>query len=242
MHITSLRSVLKPNTQNNLKTTMKRLSKPLAMCTIVMFAAIFMAMNVKPKKIIFFGDSITQAGVQPGGYVDLIKKALDPSKYEVIGAGIGGNKVYDLYLRMEKDVLEKKPDVVVIYIGVNDVWHKKLSKTGTDYDKFIGFYNALIKKIQDNGARVILCTPAVIGEKKDNANEMDADLDKYSDAIRNIAANSNLQLCDLRNIFKTYDRENNSEDKEKGILTTDGVHLNEKGNQTLADKLLPLVK
>lgn len=199
-------------------------------------------MNNKPKKIIFFGDSITQAGVEPGGYVDLIKKALDPAKYEVIGAGIGGNKVYDLYLRMEEDVLNKKPNLVVIYIGVNDVWHKQSSRTGTDYDKFIKFYQALIKKIQANGAKVVLCTPAVIGEKKNGVNEMDGDLDKYSGAIRELAAKNSLPLCDLRTIFKTYNTAHNPEDKEKGILTSDGVHLNEKGNQTLAEKLLPLVK
>lgn len=208
----------------------------------ILIVLFFSAMKLKPKKIIFFGDSITQAGVQPGGYVDLIKKALGTEKYEVIGAGIGGNKVYDLYLRMENDVLNKKPDLVVIYIGVNDVWHKQSMRTGTDYDKFIGFYNALIKKIQDNGAKVVLCTPAVIGEKKGGANEMDAELDKYSGAIREIAAKNNLPLCDLRKIFLDYNKENNPEDKEKGILTSDGVHLNDKGNQTLADKLLPLVK
>ena len=221
---------------------MKTLFKPLALAAAFSMILLFSAMTLKPKKIIFFGDSITQAGVQPGGYVSLIKKALDSTKYEVIGAGIGGNKVYDLYLRMEEDVLNKKPDVVVIYIGVNDVWHKLSSRTGTDYDKFIQFYNALIKKIQDNGARVVLCTPAVIGEKKNNANEMDADLDKYSGAIREIAAKNSLPLCDLRTIFKTYDAANNPEDKDKGILTSDGVHLNAKGNQTLADQLLPLVK
>lgn len=221
---------------------MKTLLKSLGLLSAFGMLIILSAMNLKPKKIIFFGDSITQAGVQPGGYVDLIKKALDPAKYEVIGAGIGGNKVYDLYLRMEDDVLNKKPDLVVIYIGVNDVWHKQSSRTGTDYDKFIRFYEALIKKIQANGAKVVLCTPAVIGEKKNNANEMDADLDKYSGAIREIAAKSNLPLCDLRTIFKTYDTENNAEDKEKGILTSDGVHLNDKGNQTLADQLLPLIK
>jgi len=221
---------------------MKTFLKPIALFSAFAMILLLSAMNLKPKKIIFFGDSITQAGVQPGGYVDLIKKALDPAKYEVIGAGIGGNKVYDLYLRMEEDVLNKKPDVVVIYIGVNDVWHKQSSRTGTDYDKFIRFYEALIKKIQANGAKVILCTPAVIGEKKNNANEMDADLDKYSGAIRDIATKNNLPLCDLRTIFKTYNAENNAEDKEKGILTSDGVHLNVKGNQTLADKLLPLVR
>jgi lysophospholipase L1-like esterase len=221
---------------------MKTLFKPMALLSAFAMVLLFTAMKVKPKKIIFFGDSITQAGVKPGGYVDLIKKALDPSKYEVIGAGIGGNKVYDLFFRMEDDVLTKKPDLVVIYIGVNDVWHKATSKTGTDYDKFGKFYQGLITKIQNNGAKVVLCTPAVIGEKKDSANEMDADLDKYSGAIRELATKNKLPLLDLRTIFKEYDAANNPDNKEKGILTTDGVHLNPLGNQTLADKLLPLVK
>lgn len=203
---------------------------------------LFSAMTVKQKKIIFFGDSITQAGIQPGGYVDLIKKELDPSKYEVIGAGIGGNKVYDLYLRMEEDVLIKKPDLVVIYIGVNDVWHKLSSKTGTDYDKFIKFYQALIDKIERNGARIVVCTPAVIGEKKNGANEMDKELDKYSGAIRELAAKNKLPLVDLRELFTKYGLANNPDDLAKGILTSDGVHLNEKGNRAVADALLPLVK
>ena len=82
----------------------------------------------KKTRIVFFGDSITQAGVNKGGYIDRIQTAInskgEQSKYELIGAGIGGNKVYDLYLRMEDDVLLKSPHVVVIYVGINDVWHK----------------------------------------------------------------------------------------------------------------------
>lgn len=207
----------------------------------VLMMVLFSAMTYKAKKIIFFGDSITQAGVKPGGYIDLIKKELDPVKYEVIGAGIGGNKVYDLYLRMEDDVLNKKPDLVVIYIGVNDVWHKLSSRTGTDYDKFIKFYQALINKIQGNGAKIVLCTPAVIGEKKNGANEMDKELDKYSGAIRELATKNNLPLVDLRELFTRYDAGNNPDDLAKGILTSDGVHLNDKGNRAVADALLPLI-
>ena len=96
------------------------------------------------KKVVFFGDSITQAGVQPGGYIRLMDSlvALDKKSadYELIGAGIGGDKIYDLHLRMEEDVLKKQPDIVVIYVGVNDVWHKSSSGTGTDYNKFGRFY------------------------------------------------------------------------------------------------------
>ena len=210
----------------------------MACCLIVSV----LAMKVKPKKIIFFGDSITQMGVQPGGYVDLIKKALNPSSYEVIGAGIGGNKIYDLYLRLEDDVLNKKPDLVVIYVGVNDVWHKQTSHTGTDEDKFIKFYQALINKIKSADAKIVLVTPAVIGEKKTGTNDNDAELDKFTTDIRQLAVKNKLPLVDLRKMFTDYDTANNPQDLPKGILTIDGVHFNEKGNKTLADALLPLVQ
>src|SRR3982751_6034422 len=78
----------------------------------------------RKKKLVFFGDSLTQQGIEPKGYITMIKNMLqkqDMDNYELIGAGIGGNKVYDLYLRIEQDVINRSPDIVVIFIGVNDV-------------------------------------------------------------------------------------------------------------------------
>jgi len=219
---------------------MKTLFRTTVLLSICLTA--LTSMTFKPKRIIFFGDSITQQGVSKNGYVTLIKKSLDSTKYDVIGAGIGGNKVYDLYLRLEDDVLNKKPDLVVIYVGINDVWHKQSSHTGTDYDKYLKFYQALINKIQGAGSKVVLVTPSVVGEKKDGTNELDADLNKYAAGIRTLAAKNNLPVCDLRKIFADYEAQNNPEDKEKGVLTVDRVHLNETGNKLVADQLLPLVK
>jgi lysophospholipase L1-like esterase len=199
----------------------------------------------KPKKVIFFGDSITQAGVQPKGYITMLAQTLEKQglkdKYELIGAGIGGNKIYDLYLRLEDDVLNKKPDLVLIYIGVNDVWHKSTYGTGTDPDKFVKFYQAVINKIQANGAKVVLCTPAAIGERTDSSNMQDGDMNNYSNLIRDLAKKNNLKLVDLRKEFLDYNLKNNAENKEKGILTTDRVHLNDLGNQMVADKMLPFI-
>ncbi|QPH41620.1 SGNH/GDSL hydrolase family protein [Pedobacter endophyticus] len=217
--------------------TLLKTSIVLGLCLIA-----FTSMTFKPKRIIFFGDSITQQGVSKNGYVTLIKKALDSTKYNVIGAGIGGNKVYDLYLRLEDDVLNKKPDLVVIYVGINDVWHKQTSHTGTDYDKYFKFYQALINKIQGVGSKVVLVTPSVVGEKKDGTNQLDADLNKYAAGIRELATKNNLPVCDLRKIFADYEAANNPNDLEKGILTKDGVHLTDVGNKLVADQLLPLVK
>lgn len=194
------------------------------------------------KKIIFFGDSITEAGVKPGGYIsvlsDLLKQKGMDNRFDLQGAGIGGNKIYDLYLRVDDDVIAHKPNVVVIWVGVNDVWHKSMFGTGTDQDKFEKFYNALIRKLKAANAEVIICTPAAIGEKTDYTNSQDGDLNQYSQIIRGIAQNNNCTLIDLRKIFLDYNLANNKENKKEGVLTTDGVHLNEKGNALVADEML----
>ncbi len=220
---------------------MKKFSKKFSLAVLFLVMLINVATRYKSKKVIFFGDSITQAGVQGNGYINMLKTSLDANQFELIGAGVGGNKVYDLYLRLEDDVLNKKPDLVFIYVGINDVWHKLGAKTGTDYDKYLKFYQALINKIQANGAKVVLCTPTVIGEKKDGTNEVDADLNKYATGVRELAIKNKLPLCDLRQAFVTYLETNNTEDKEKGVLTTDRVHLNDSGNKLVADTMLPFI-
>jgi len=200
--------------------------------------------SLKKQKIVFFGDSITQMGVNKGGYIDLMKSAIDSKgirkKYELIGAGVSGNKVYDLYLRIEDDVLARNPHIVVIYVGINDVWHKT-SGIGTDIEKYEKFYIAIIKKLQAKNIKVAVCTPSVIGEKKNNANAQDGDLNAYSDVIRRLAVTYNCKLVDLCKVFADYEEKNNTSDKESGILTTDRVHLNDKGNQLVADEMMKVL-
>lgn len=197
------------------------------------------------KRVIFFGDSITEAGVHPGGYIlrmdSMITKQGLGDRFELLGSGVSANKVYDLFLRMEDDVLKREPSIVVIYIGVNDVWHKRTGGTGTDADKFERFYEAIIKRLSDKNIKAVLCTPAVIGEKTDFSNEQDGDLNKYSNIIRDIAARNNLPLVDLRKAFLDYNLKNNPGNKEYGILTTDRVHLNARGNQLVAEEMLKVI-
>jgi len=214
---------------------MKKLLIALSAC----LALVSFSNRQKKQRIVFFGDSITEAGVKPTGFItrigDMLKQKGVDNNYELIGAGIGGNKVYDLYLRMDDDVLAKSPDIVVIWVGVNDVWHKRTYGTGTDADKFEKFYNAIIKKLHAKNIKVFICTPAAIGEKTDFSNELDGDLNKYAAIIRNIASNNNCPLIDLRKMTLDYNLKNNTANKDRGILTTDGVHLNDAGNNAVAD-------
>lgn len=193
------------------------------------------------QRIVFFGDSITQAGAGPGGYVTLVRETIEQhhpdADVEIIGAGISGNRVPNLEARVEKDVLAKKPTTVVIYIGINDVWHSKQGR-GTPRDEFEAGLRRLIAQMKDAGSKVILCTASVIGEKTDGSNELDAMLDDYCEVSRKVAKDTGSQLLDLRQEFLAYLKEHNPEQKERGVLTTDGVHLNADGNQFVAKLML----
>ena len=213
------------------------------------FSLLFLSCAFAPEKkikVIFFGDSITELGAKPGGYItrvdSMCKLEKKGDQYDFTGAGKDANKVYDLYLRMEDDVMSKNPDVVVIYVGANDVWHKTLLGTGTDPDKFEKFYQAILNKLKAKNTKAIICTPAVVGEKTDMSNPLDGDLNRYSNIIRDIAKKNNLPLIDLRKKFLDYLKDNNPNNEEKNILTYDRVHMNPKGNQFLADLMWKAIK
>ena len=191
--------------------------------------------------VVFFGDSITRQGEEADGYLTLFRQALTTKRpdagIKVIGAGIGGHKVPDLEERLDRDVLAHHPNVVVIYIGINDVWHS-IRDQGTEVGRYESGLRSLVKRIRATNARVILATPSVIGEKKDGENELDAMLTDYSNVSRRVAEEEGVDLLDLRQAFLVHLAEYNVANIEKGVLTTDGVHLSDAGNRFVAARML----
>ena len=195
-------------------------------------------------RIVFLGDSITEQGALPNGYISIIRQRL-AEKYpsvEIIGAGVSGNKIADLQGRVDKDVIAKNPTIVFIYIGINDVWHWILpGAKGTTPEDFESGLKEVIGKIQNAGAKVILCTPSVIGERSDGSNQLDKELDQYSDISRKVAKEMDCSLLDLRKDFIKELARINTDQKEEGILTVDGVHLNVIGNLFVAQRMLEML-
>lgn len=198
-------------------------------------------------RIVFFGDSLTELGAQPGGYVarvaDALRQRYPDRRIEVVGAGISGHKVPDLLARVDRDVLARQPTTTVVYIGINDVWHWATpGLTGTPRADFEAGLRALVDTLQQAGARVVLCTPSVIGEKPDGTNPQDAMLEAYAAVIRGIAAARETGLCDLRTAFLDHLRQHNPDGAAAGVLTTDGVHLNDAGNRLVAERMLAVLE
>jgi len=201
----------------------------------------------KGECIVFLGDSITELGVKSKGYVTLVREELDARfpdlGIQIIGAGVSGNKVTDLQKRLGPDVIQKKPNIVAIYIGINDVWHWALKNLqGSTKEQYESGLREVVARIQYSGAEVILCTPSVIGEIPDSTYGQNPMLNEYCAISRKVAKDLSVRLCDLHKVFNTYLLEHNSDKKEKGILTIDGVHLNDEGNRLVATELLKFLR
>ena len=208
----------------------------------------------QPSKIVFLGDSITQQAEDfEDGFISLIRQNLSKDKFELIGKGISGNKVSDLLTRYKSDVLDLNPDLVFIYIGINDVWHKYDFGTGSDIDLYEKGLRAIISDIKSLGSKIVLCTPTVIGENTgdfelgnqfkdvETMEKMNGDLDTFSEVVRKLSNEYETELLDLRKIFMDYLAENNLNNDAAGILTTDGVHLNGQGNKLIADQMIKFI-
>ena len=133
------------------------------------------------KRIVFWGDSITDAGRDRSaetdksgynrylgcGYAQLIQAALGydfPDEYEVLNRGISGNRIVDLYARIKADLINLKPDVISILIGINDVWHEYAHQNGVDAEKFELVYDWIIQEIRESlpNAKILILEPFVL--------------------------------------------------------------------------------
>ena len=99
----------------------------------ILLTFILMTSCSNSTKVIFLGDSITEAGVYDNevglpsgdtliypkfsGFITLLKNDMEDN-IELIGKGISGNKVSNLLERYKEDVLSLNPDIVFIYIGI----------------------------------------------------------------------------------------------------------------------------
>jgi lysophospholipase L1-like esterase len=201
-------------------------------------------------RVLFLGDSITDAGGisrewsnksfdGPGWLSRISRNAADHPdlQLQLVNRGIGGNRVPDLLARLQAEVLDAAPTVVVLYIGINDVWHST-SGAGTPEDDYVDGLAKLVRTLRDAGIRVLLCTPSVIGERPEGENELDELLTRYTAISRNTAEELQVPLCDLSAAFRGWLSGHNPANAANGLLTTDGVHLTDEGNSLLADTVV----
>ncbi|HEY7311052.1 MAG TPA: GDSL-type esterase/lipase family protein [Gemmataceae bacterium] len=197
-------------------------------------------------RILFFGDSLTAlAGTEEPkkyvtkGYVRIVRETLRETHKDkdivVDWVATGGHTVPDLLKRVDKDVIAKKPTIVVIQIGCNDA--RRLRE-----DQFKSSLEELIDRLRKADIQVIQCTLTSVGEKHDGTNKDDPKLEAFAEIERRVARMKNVPLNDLRKAFVAHWKKNNPDNKPSGILTYDGNHFNDAGHKFVAEQMLKKFK
>jgi len=205
-------------------------------------------------RILFQGDSITDTDRARDnndylgrGYPSLVKSQLnfeEPGKYEFFNRGVSGNRIVDLYARIRVDIINLKPDVMSILIGVNDVWHDydfENKPNGVDPEKFFKIYSMLIEEVKEAlpNIKIMIMEPFTL-EGTGNAAyfaEFKKEVLKRAEKARAIAEKFDLPFIELQSNFDEA-----AKLAPNSNWLRDGVHPAEAGHELLKREWLKCFK
>ncbi|WP_102194078.1 SGNH/GDSL hydrolase family protein [Microbacterium aurantiacum] len=189
-----------------------------------------------PTRIVFIGDSITDAGrdrTDPAslgdGYVSLLAAELAANGATVRNLGISGDRAKDLAARWDAELMPTAPDLLTVYVGVNDMWRRFDSDDATSAEDFASTLRALLTQaVGAHHPRLILMEPFFLPVHVEQEDWL-PDLDEKRDAVRALAAEFGAELVPLHDIFRAAVSEHPIAD-----LAPDGVHPTRLGSELIA--------
>ena len=200
-------------------------------------------------RIIFQGDSITDAGRDKRNYFDLgpgypkyaaqhISEEYHDTKFEFINLGISGNRTCQLFDRLYNDAIALKPDVISFLIGINDVWHRYGPESIATTDEQLELnYREILKRIKrETDAKIIILAPYVLDAP--DKDHMKKDLETVLPIIRNLALEYADEYVPLDKLFE----EAIKFQPERGYYSPDGVHPNDNGAKFIAEHYVKAIE
>ena len=197
-------------------------------------------------KIVFFGDSITDCDRDRSddsslgnGYVKVLADKLRPiypdMDISLINKGVSGNEVCDLLARVQRDVIDLKPDAAVMMIGINNTIHQFKYGKELNFRQLEKDLIKLITMLKEAGIVVIFLEPFLLPapDKKRMRNVFNKELE----IIRRVC----LEMCDE---FVAYDEMFNGlcESNSYTLYSEDGVHPTFKGSNLIANTAIKAIR
>lgn len=206
-------------------------------------------------RILFYGDSITDAGRNReidyqeasygDGYVKYVVQTLksENKEYDLINRGVSGDRIVDLYARIKVDCWNLQPDVLSILIGVNDVWHEIEGQNGVELERFEKIYRMLIEDTKKRlpNTKILLCEPFVL-EGFGTANvegkwEKFLSVYEYAAIVKKLANEYGLSFLPLQEVLS-----NAAKKESAAYYLSDGVHPAGPGAKLIANEWLKFFK
>ena len=183
----------------------------------------------------FLGDSITAGGQsKPDGYVNLVLRslALEGVYVKPVKAGVGGHKSDNMLARLDRDVLSKKPQVMTLSCGVNDVWHQDHNR-GVSLEDYKKNISAIFDKCAASNCQVVVLTATFFEKPGMEKFKHNVAIAPYNDWLRAEAKRRGYPLADLNaDMWKAHAA------NPSVRLTRDGVHMLPAGDRVMARGVL----
>lgn len=214
----------------------------------------------KPGGIVMFGDSTTAPRGSTKVYASLVETSLQSigSTLSVHNAGVPSNTTADARKRLQTDVLQYKPRVVVMQFGINDsavdVWRKPPATTPrVPLKDFVDNYRSLIADAQNAKAKVIVMTTnplrwtSKLRELYGKAPYLPQSEDgfdspflaSYNDALRTLAKEMQVPTVDVRAAYHDFAQKHKVTVDD---MLSDGMHPNDLGHQLVSELLVPVIR
>lgn len=197
-------------------------------------------------KVVFFGDSITDSGrnkLDPDdlgvGYVKIaagkLRLLYPDTEFRFLNRGVGGDRTAELLERVQRDVVDEKPDYVVLEVGINDVWCRFSRGEEVTPEAFRSNYLSLVETILATGAKLFLIQPYVL--KMADKQRFRPYLERFNEIIYEIAREKDVVLVPVDEIFMGV-----TQDIDPAQFSADGVHPTHRGCRYIADLLIKELK
>jgi lysophospholipase L1-like esterase len=176
----------------------------------------------KPQRLVFVGDSITDGHTLPL----LVRQALAEAKKPipiVINAGVGGDTAAGMRKRLERDVLSRKPTLVLLSAGINDVLQGVKAE---DYESDVA---AIAATLRDKKIPLVLMTTTVLGPKHEEA---DKKLGDFNWGLGRVTRRYDAAPAEVNDQLRTEQKQGTK------VLEDDQVHLTFAGYRAMARAVL----
>ena len=208
---------------------------------------------MKKVKIVFQGDSITDAGRDYRNYHNMgngypkfasaILAEQNPDvEFDFYNFGISGNRTCQLFDRLYKDGIEFGPDIISFLIGINDIWHRYgNNKIATTDAQIETNYRAILERVKrETNAKIVMLSPYLLD--CDDKQLMREDLKTVLPIVRKLAE----EFADVYVPLDEKFAEALKTQPEPKYYSADGVHPNQNGAEFIgklyAEAVKPLLK
>ena len=202
----------------------------------------------KNETILFMGDSITDCereyeniSSMGFGYPIIIASILGAKYPELnlnfINKGISGNRSKDLVERWDEDVIKFNPDILTIFVGINDTWRKYDHDDETTVEEYERNYRIMLDKTKEKtNAQIIMISPYVLPFPEDRKAWRE-DLDPKIAVVEKLAKEYGAIYVKMDEILNKK-----CDVMPPDYWTIDGVHPTCAGHGVIANELLEIIE